>query len=335
MYSVIIPVYRNAEFIPDLISEFSRISAIVAERFGLVTEFIFVVDHSPDNSYDLLRDALPDAPFPSQLVLHARNFGSFAAIRTGLQAARGDYVGVIAADLQEPPELLVEFLAALVSQQHDIVIGVREAREDPPMSRFASNMFWDFYRRWIVKEIPEGGVDVFGANRRVRDELLKLEESHSSLVGLLFWIGFRRHQITYGRRKRMYGKSAWTLSKKINYLMDSIFAFTDLPIRLMTILGFAGTAVALVMGIVVTLLKLVGDLPVPGYAATIVLIGFFGALNTLGLGLVGAYAWRAYENTKRRPLAVIQGCRSYEGSEPRAAFTPNPSASTAISESTS
>jgi glycosyltransferase involved in cell wall biosynthesis len=319
MYSVIIPVYKNAEFIPDLITEFSRIAGVVTERFGMATEFVFVVDCSPDDSYTLLQAALPKAPFKSQLILHARNFGSFAAIRTGLQAAKGDFVGIIAADLQEPPDLLIRFLDALLTQQYDVVVGVREGRDDPVMSRFASNLFWEFYRRFVIKEIPEGGVDVFGASRRVRDELLKLQESHSSLVGLLFWVGFRRHQILYSRRRRVYGKSAWTLSKKVSYLLDSIFAFTDLPIRVMTILGFAGIAVALAMGLVVTLLKLVGNIAVPGYAATIVVIAFFGALNTFGLGLVGAYAWRAYENTKRRPLAIVQRFISFDGDEACAA----------------
>ena len=112
MYSVVIPVYRNAEFIPLLIKEFSRISTIVQERLGLAIEFIFVVDGSPDNSYELLEEALPEAPFSSQLIIHARNFGSFAAIRTGLKAATGDYIGTIAADLQEPPDLLLQFAEA-------------------------------------------------------------------------------------------------------------------------------------------------------------------------------------------------------------------------------
>ena len=313
MYSVVIPVYRNAEFIADLVAEFSKVAATVRARFGMETEFVFVVDASPDNCFALLREALPQAPFKSQLLLHARNFGSFAAIRTGLQAAQGDYFGIIAADLQEPPELLVDFLETLVTDTCDVVIGVREGRDDPATSRAAANMFWGFYRRWIVKDIPEGGVDVFGGNRRIRDELLKLEESHSSLVGLLFWLGFRRKQIPYTRRRRMYGKSAWTLSKKVNYLLDSIFAFTDLPVRIMTGIGLAGVVGAVLLGIVVTLLRVIGDIDVPGYAATIVVIAFFGALNTLGLGLVGAYAWRAYENTKRRPLAIVQRVITFDG----------------------
>lgn len=313
MYSVITPVYRNAEFVPQLISEFSRIDEIVQRRFGIQAEFIFVVDQSPDASHALLEEALPLAPFRSQLVLHARNFGSFAAIRTGLHTAKGDYFGIIAADLQEPPEILLSFLEVLITETHDIALGVRQARDDPASSRLAADLFWSLYRRLVMKEIPPGGVDVFGCNRKVRDELLKMEEAHSSLLGQVFWLGFRRTEISYARRARAYGKSAWTVRKKVSYLLDSVFAFTDLPIRILTLLGMLGTAVSLLFGTTIIVLRLTGQFNVSGYAATMVVIMFFGALNTLGLGLIGAYTWRGYENSKRRPLAVIQSTRTFEG----------------------
>ena len=319
MYSVITPVYRTAQFVPALIAEFSRIAAIIQQRFGMATEFVFVVDACPEDSHRLLEAALPDAPFQSQLILHARNFGSFAAIRTGLRAAKGDFFGIVAADLQEPPEILVSFLENLIGNECDIAVGVRDGRDDPGASRFSANLFWTLYRRWIIREIPEGGVDVFSCNRQVRDELLKLEEAHSSLVGLVFWLGFRRKLVPYSRRKREFGKSAWTLRKKATYMLDSIFAFTDLPIRLMTIGGVLEIIVAVGLGIAVSVLRLMDVIDVPGYAATVAIVAFFGALNMLGLGVVGAYAWRAYENTKRRPLAVIQQFRSFDGGKSQAA----------------
>ena len=142
------------------------------------------------------------------------------------------YFGVIAADLQEPPELLVDFLAPLVTNVADIVVGRREGREDPAATRISANLFWRLYRIFVNPEIPSGGVDLFGCTRQVRDELVRLEESHSSLVGLLFWVGFRRYETPYVRRARAHGKSSWTVAKKFTYLLDSVFAFTDLPVRL-------------------------------------------------------------------------------------------------------
>jgi glycosyltransferase involved in cell wall biosynthesis len=313
MYSVITPVYRNAESLPLLVSEFARLNDVIQLRFGVPVEFIFVVDASPDESYALLEELLPSAPFRSQLILHARNFGSFAAIRTGLQAAHGDYYGIVAADLQEPPEILVSFLEVLLSGSHDIVVGVREARSDSAGARAAAELFWWGYRRFVFREIPAGGADIFGCNRKVRDELLKLEEAHSSLVGQIYWLGFRKAEVGYARRPRAHGKSAWTLRKKFAYLLDSIFAFTELPIIALTLAGFFGLVFAVALGLLIVGLRLVSPFPVPGYAALMVVIVFFGALNMLGLGLIGAYTWRAYENTKRRPLAVVQSARSFTG----------------------
>ncbi len=313
MFSVIIPVYRNAEFIPELISEFTGVSEVIAERHGMPVEFVFVVDASPDDSFALLEEALPQAPFRSQLLLHARNFGSFAAIRTGLRAAQGDYFAVIAADLQEPPELLVRFLDKLVNEDMDIAVGVREGRDDPGMSRLSANLFWALYRRFVVRDIPAGGVDVFGCNRRIRDELLRLEEANSSLVGLVYWLGFRRGEVPYERRARAYGKSTWTLGKKVDYLLDSVFAFTDLPIRILTVLGALGFAVAACLAVFVVVMRLTGEIEAAGYTTTILVITFFGALNTLGLGFIGSYAWRSYENTKKRPLALVRTARAFDG----------------------
>ncbi|MBI3481180.1 MAG: glycosyltransferase family 2 protein [Nitrosomonadales bacterium] len=311
MLSIVIPVYRNAESIPDLIAALSVVADQASHEFEYVTEVVFVVDGSPDNSYALLARALPDAPFAAQLLLHSRNFGSFAAIRTGLQAARGEYFGVIAADLQEPPELVLRFLGKLHSGECDVVVGCRENRQDPWFARNASNLFWKLYKKFIIHEIPEKGVDVFGCNRVFRDHLLQLGEANSSLVGLIFWLGFKRGEVLYERRMRQHGKSAWTLKKKINYLLDSVFSFTDLPIRLLTLFGLIGVLVAVLLGVAVILAKMFGNIPVPGYAATVLTVIFFGGLNSLGLGIVGAYAWRAYENTKQRPLAVVMKAQDF------------------------
>ncbi len=306
MYSVITPVYCNAESVPLLIAEFARIRQQVMAIYRMDTEFIFVVDASPDDSLALLREQLPKAPFASQVVLHARNFGSFAAIRTGLQAARGEFCAVIAADLQEPPDILLSFLRDLCLGASDIVVGVRTGRDDPILSQLSANLFWRLYRRLVVRDFPEGGVDVFGCTRRVRSELLKLEEANSSLVGLIFWLGFRRSEVPYSRRARIYGRSAWTFRKKLTYLLDSVFAFTDLPVRVLSVLGGLGLGIALSLIVIVLALRAAGLITVPGYTATVLVVSFFGALNTLGLGLIGSYSWRAYENTKRRPLATVQ-----------------------------
>lgn len=311
--SIVIPVYCNAESITHLVASLSAVVLRARAERQTEVEVVFLVDGSPDDSHVLLDQALPAAPFASQLLLHSRNFGSFAAIRSGLQAATGDYFAIIAADLQEPPELALQFFDKLTSGEYDVVVGCRENRQDPLGSRLASDIFWKLYKRFVIHDIPEKGVDVFGCNRLFRDRLLSLGESNSSLVGLIFWLGFRRAEVRYERRERQHGKSTWTLKKKVNYLLDSVFSFTDLPIRLLTLFGLLGIVVSVLLGLIVLSAKLYGDIAVPGYAATVLTVTFFGAINALGLGIIGTYAWRAFENTKGRPLAVVMDVRHFGG----------------------
>jgi glycosyltransferase involved in cell wall biosynthesis len=313
LYSIVIPVYRNEDSLPDLTTALDTVASRIEDLYREQVEVIFVVDASPDRSFDRLAETLPRCTFSSKLLLHSRNFGSFPAIRSGLLAASGDFCGVMAADLQEPPELMIEFLAAVRNGDCDVVVGCRENRADPPVSRALAGVFWNLYRWFVIAEIPTRGVDVFGCTRAFRDHLLRLEESNSSLVGLIFWLGFRRRNVFYSRRPRLHGRSAWTLRKKLKYLFDSVYSFTDLPIRLLIGLGVLGLAVSLVLAVVVLIARLVGGIAVPGYAATALVVLFFGGLNTLGLGIVGTYAWRAFENTKRRPLALLQQVVTFSG----------------------
>ena len=313
VYSLIIPVYRNRESLPELIEQLRGLQRSLPH--GLET--IFVVDGSPDDSHAWLRAELPRSGLHARLILLARNFGSFAAIMAGLAEASGDYFAVLAADLQDPPEVAARFFAALSEGNVDLIVGTREARADPWLSRLASALFWGLYRRIIQPQIPRGGVDLFGCNRAFRDRLLELQEANTSLIALLFWLGFRRETISYVRRSRTHGRSAWTLRRKLKYLSDSIFAFSDLPVRLLFYAGVVGLLASFLFGMLVLIGRLTGAIALQGYSATVLTILFFGALNTFGLGIIGSYAWRAYENTKQRPGYVVMSAEAMAGERPR------------------
>ena len=300
MLSLIIPVYRNEGSIPALLAVVQGLH----QQLAGALEVVFVVDGSPDRCHALLRAQLPATGLNATLVLLTRNFGAFAAVRMGLQHATGDTFAVMAADLQEPPELVLHMQAVLAQGEADVVVAERALRHDPFMQRWQAQLFWAAYRRWVVPDMPPGGVDIFACNRAFRDALLGLAESRSSLIAQIFWLGFRRASVPYVRQARQHGQSAWTWSKKIAYLADSVFAFTDLPVKLLTRVGAVGVVVAAVLGALALFGRLSGLIAVPGYAMTLIAILFFGALNLLSLGIVGAYAWRAYENTKQRPQAV-------------------------------
>lgn len=301
MFSVVVPVYRNEKSVPDLLTSLEELNRNMDGRF----EAVLVVDGSPDRCGELLAEQLPQAGFDSQLILLSRNYGSFAAIRAGLARARGDLMAVMAADLQEPPELILEIRAKLMSGEFDVVVGRRVGREDPPFERLASAVFWGVYRKFVQPQVPKGGVDIFGCTSGFRDQLLRLVERNSTLVGLVFWLGFRRGEVSYSRRARASGRSGWSLTRRIRYLLDSTFAFSDLPIRFLSGVGLLGIVASVVLGVVVLVARLSGQIPVSGYAATILAVMFFGGVNALGLGVIGEYVWRAFENTKGRPEFVV------------------------------
>lgn len=298
--SVVVPVYRNVETLAELVSRLEATSRQLGGRL----EAIFVIDGSPDECGAILRGLLSDSTLRSRLAWHSRNFGAFAAVRTGLALASGGCIAVISADLQEPFELLGEFDAAVSGEGHDVVLGVRRSRRDPWLSRVGSASFWAIYCRWIQPEMPRGGVDVFACSARVRDALLRLEESNTSLVGLLIWLGFGRVEVPYDRLPRELGRSGWSLRKKLRYLLDSSYSFTDLPINLLLVVGISGVLLSLIGAVVVFLSWLLVGTHVGGYTPLMLTLLVMGSLILSGLGVVGSYVWRTYENSKRRPGAV-------------------------------
>lgn len=300
-YSVIIPIYRNESSIDRLLKNIELLESNIKKNL----EVIFVIDGSPDRSFEILRSKLSEFAYKTKLILHSKNFGSFAAIKTGLKATKSEYSAIYSADCQEPIELIQDFFHILENDDADVVVGSRRSREDGTITRVFSNTFWRIYRRLVDKAVPKGGVDVFACNSKFKDQLVLLQESRTSLVGLIYWMGFNRSVVEYDRQPRQEGKSAWTFRKKRDYLLDSLFSFTDLPIRVLLSSGLIGLAISLALSVLVLLARLAGDIDIPGYSPTILIILFFGALNIFGLGLVGSYAWRAYENTKQRPEAIV------------------------------
>jgi len=309
MFSLIIPVFRNEASIPRLVETLADLNRRMDGDF----EAVLVVDGSPDQSAELLASILPNAGFLSQLIILSRNFGVFQAITAGLAQARGSLLATMAADLQEPPELLFEIRDELRSGKYDVVVGTRARREDPLFSRMLSGIFWKFYGMAIRKDMPAAGVDMFGCTKEFKDHLIALREHNTTLVGLIFWLGFRRGEVVYCRQRRQHGKSAWSLARKLRYLLDSTFAFSDLPIRLLSLLGLVGLTLSLVLAVIVMFYKLSGRIAVPGYAATVLLVMFFGGLNSFGLGLIGEYMWRTFENTKGRPTYVVARQHQFKG----------------------
>jgi polyisoprenyl-phosphate glycosyltransferase len=309
MFSLVIPVYRNEETLDCLLTELGRLQA----RLPQPLEVVFVVDGSPDSSAAILKSRLPACPWISQLTCLSRNFGAFNAVAAGMSHATGDFIAVMAADLQEPIELVEEFFRVLSSGEADVVLGHRLSRVDPWIPHLASNTFWWLYRRFVLPDLPPGGADVFGCSRAVRDAVVALPECNSNLIALLFWLGFRRKFVGYHRRPRRSGRSAWKLAKRLRYAVDSVFNFTDLPIRLLFLTGSLGLLFCVIFSCLVVAAKLRGAIPVPGYAPIVLTVALLGSLILVGLGVIGQYAWLCLQNARRRPNFVITSADRFDG----------------------
>ncbi|WP_461438113.1 glycosyltransferase family 2 protein [Marinobacter nauticus] len=306
-HSIVIPVYGNEKNIPDLIPALARL----LEELPGENEVVFVVDGSPDRSHQLLQEALEQGPFNARLVSHSRNFGAFAAVRTGCAVAEGEMIGAMAADLQEPPELLLQCFGLLRDDEVDVCFGQRTQRHDGVVRSGLSNLFWGVIRRFVEPDMPPGGVDIFACNQKVRKALLTIEEHNSSLISQLFWVGFRRRFVPYERKERQHGKSAWSFRRRFKYMLDSIFSYSDFPVMALLWIGFIGVLLSIVVSLVILIAWQMGRITVPGYTPIMLSIFMVGSLQYLAFGILGCYLWRTLENTKKRPLTIVNNEQEY------------------------
>jgi glycosyltransferase involved in cell wall biosynthesis len=306
--SVVVPVYYNASTLEPLLD---RLRAVAEELRPDELEFVFVDDGSGDDSYEILRRQSEQDGRVRALRL-SRNFGSNAAILAGLTYAEGDCVVVLAADLQDPPELIPELVAAW-REGAEVVAAARRSRDDPALSRFFAGLFNRLFRRFVFRDFPPGGFDFLLVSRRVARVLVEMGERNSYIFGQAFWVGYRRQVIEYDRGPRGEGKSRWTLAKKAKYFVDAFTSFSYLPIRAASLLGFllafAGFAYAVVL-IVLRLTGVIAD--APGFAALAVLILVASGVQLIVVGMIGEYLWRVLEESRRRPAFLVESSVNLE-----------------------
>lgn len=302
--SIVFTVFKSEQNIPPLIAAFRDYVKAVSDRFKF--EAVFVIDGSPDDSFGQLKQQLKnDEPFEWQICNLVKNIGAPQALRYGLKIATGDYICNMACDQQEPLEFIENAYLALQKSNLEIAYGERIDREDPWSTKLTSNLFWFFYRKLIDPRVPKGGLDMFLISRRVRDALNQFSEKNQFLNGLIMWLGYPFVLVPYIRKKRQIGKSSWTLAKRLRYLIDAIFLFSDLPIRLLITLGCLGMGFSAIFAFLILTAKITNSISVPGYAAIATLISFFGGLNCFGLGIIGLYVWGIFSNVQKRPQVLI------------------------------
>ena len=300
--SVVVPVYWNAQTLPALLE---RLRAVGKELPGDELELLFVDDGSGDESFELLRTEAERDPRVRALRL-SRNFGSNAAILAGLTYASGDAVVVLAADLQDPPELIPQ-LAAQWREGADVVVAARRSRNDPLLSRWAAGLFNRLFRRLVFRDFPPKGFDFLLVSRRVAGVLVEMGERNSYIFGQVFWVGFKRSVVEYDRTARDEGRSRWTFAKRAKYFVDAFTAFSYLPIRAASLLGFVLALAGFLYAAVLIVLRLTGVIAdAPGFAALAVLVVVAAGVQLIVTGMIGEYLWRVLEESRRRPAFIVE-----------------------------
>jgi len=301
MISVIFPTYNEQENIPVLADQ---VSAVAKGIEGEDCEFIFVDDCSTDRTHEILHGLnKKDKRFKS--IRFARNCGSHAAIAAGLNQCSGDCAVVLAADLQDPPELLL----ALVDQwRHGakVVWGVRTKRLGEKLStKFFSRAYYALMNYFTTVRVPPLGADVFLADRAVIEAFNQVSEKHTSVFMLLAWLGFKQESVPYVKQPRFKGRSKWSLGQKIKLTIDSLLAFSDIFIRYMSVLGILTALLGFVFAVPVAW-KFFNGIPISGWSALVIIVLIIGGIQMMMLGILGEYLWRTFDESRKRPRYVIE-----------------------------
>jgi len=298
--SVVVPVYFNAPSLPEL---FSRLDNLNRELLGinLELEVVAVDDGSKDDSFEILVEYSKKFSFLNAFQL-TKNFGEATASKFGLKKITGDAFSVLAADLQDPPELIFE-MAKNWLEGNSYVICERTKRNDPIFSKFLANLYYKFLTKFIMPTYPKKGFDLFLMDSKYLPVIIESSKS-SSIPLILSWIGIEPLKIGYVRQTREHGKSTWTIFKRINLLLDVLFSFSRKPIRIVSSIGAVTALAGLIYGISVIIERLNGITGSQGTASLIALVSFTSGLVLLTLGIIAEYIWRIWDEVNNRPDGI-------------------------------
>jgi glycosyltransferase involved in cell wall biosynthesis len=303
LVSLIVPAFNEAS---NLGPFYEAVSAAFAGQ-DLDWEMIVVDDHSNDRTPYLISSLAQSDPHVRGVRL-ARNSGSHNAVRCGLRLARGDLIGIIAADLQDPPHVLVEMAAELRRGGHHVVWAVRERRDAVPLAdRLFSRAFHGMMRHIMGRaDMPLTNADFVVFDRRVAAALRGMRETNVNVFALIQWAGFRQAYVRYVKGTRRHGDSGWRLHQKLKLAVDSIVGFSYMPIRLMTLVGIATAMAGFLYTVVVLFNYFLGRTPTEGWSSLMIVLLLVGGINLIAMGVLGEYIWRALDEIRGRSPFLIE-----------------------------
>ena len=302
--SIVIPVYQNEHTLGDLYKEIQE--TVINRNSDRKIEVIFVDDGSTDNSlktlYKLKQQFHNDR---IKIITLTRNFGQVPAIHAGYELSEGEYIVNISADLQDPPELINEMIQFSSCDDFEVVICTRDSREDPLVTIFFSRLAYWMMKKLSFKEMPLGGFDYVLISKNVMNTILSNPEANPFFQGQILWTGFKTKFIPYQRRNRQIGRSQYTFSRKLKYLIDGILGYSYTPIRLISILGLIFSFSGFLYAIIIIINWFLGDSPFQGWSPLMLIILLSSGFQMLMIGIIGEYIWRTLDQVRNRPPYII------------------------------
>lgn len=301
--SVVTPVFNEEEVVAEF---FHRVSEVLKHLEISSYEVVFVDDGSTDGTFALLEKLYQSHPEYVRVVRLARNFGHQVAITAGMRTAKGKAVVIMDCDLQDPPEMIKEFVRYW-KEGHDVVYGVRTRRnKERWFKKATAAVFYRMIRRATNIDIPADVGDFYLLDRKVLDVFDKLREQHRFIRGLVAWTGFRRKGVEYVREGRYAGKTKFGFWRMLKFSFDAITAFSFMPLRMISLMGMVVSFFAFLMILWTVYLRLFTNETIVGWSSLMTVILFLGGIQLLSVGVIGEYIARIGDDVKRRPLYTIQ-----------------------------
>ena len=300
--SIVVPCYNEEEVIKIFYDEIQKIKKDFEEVFF---EIIFVNDGSKDKTLDLMRELSKNDDV--RYVSFSRNFGKEAAMYAGLEASTGDYVAIMDADLQDPPALLKKMYEILESKEYDSVATRRVTRKGEPIIRsFFARLYYKIINKISKTEIVDGARDYRLMTRKMVNAVLKVKEYNRFSKGIFSWVGFRTKWLEYENVERVAGETKWSFWKLFLYSLESIVAFSTVPLSIASVMGILFCFVAFIIIIFIVVRTLMFGDPTSGWPSMVCIMFFIGGVQLLCLGVIGQYLSKAYLEVKKRPIYIIQ-----------------------------
>ncbi|SFV69694.1 Glycosyltransferase [hydrothermal vent metagenome] len=299
--SIIVPCYNEEEVVQLFLEEVSPILKRTKQEY----EIIFVNDGSKDNTLEKLL-SLKSIYEPIRIIHLSRNFGKEAALTAGLDCAKGDVIIPIDADLQDPPELIEQFIDKW-KEGYEVVLAKRiDRKSDSIAKRYSANLFYKFHNTISTTTIPDNVGDYRLMSRKVVTAIQQLPENQRFMKGIFAWVGFKTTTIEYVRETRKAGETSFSAWKLWNFALDGITSFSTVPLRIWFYIGSFISFLSLVYGSAIIIKTLIYGIDLPGYASIFTTVLFLGGIQLMGIGILGEYIGRLYQESKRRPIYIIE-----------------------------